>query len=429
LSDLEDSLRAAMHAAVEGEQIPAHLVMLVVRRQRRRRLFAAGLAGLVAVVIGAVLGLNLVAGVQRTPPQARSVPGWALPWPDHRNGSVPQSVLDSAVHAWRFPSQWASQRDEQVQKAPSVIWYVGQTVADGQVVVVTFEADHRLISGWASASLVMNNSKKSLSECPECVHPDPWTLTSAPAPRPGTPGLAIGLNVHAVSLAYTSSAPPNPDNWIVILTEPSVRRVIWSTSTEAGTVTGVTNSPFGLAVADAGHITAPVQLTGLIARAGNALAHDEFVAVPGDAMGIPQLARPATILPIPHNHFVTLLGSGQGNRLDQAPWLFAHELPQNSPRAGRTADGTPEVSWHLPAGGPGFGPGAYALVGSCYGPEALQLSALGHTVGTMRCNSERQVVNVSYLQLRALGASGEWFSVSTSALTRWQLFLMVLSRQ
>ena len=34
-------------------------------------------------------------------PGPRSVPAWALPWPDHRNGSVPQSVLDGAVMAWR----------------------------------------------------------------------------------------------------------------------------------------------------------------------------------------------------------------------------------------------------------------------------------------------------------------------------------------
>jgi hypothetical protein len=428
VTEIEDMLRAEMHAAVDGEKAnPGDLIRRVRRRRRRHALKAGGAAMMVAAVVAAVLGLTLLPGVLRPPQQGRSVPSWALPWPDHRNGSVPQAVLDWAARAWRFPDDWMLAPDVMSVlglRVPPVIWYVGQTAADGRVVVVMFEADHRLVVGWADASRVMGGLPQpqceNLAFAADPCPPDPWTLASVPAPRPGTPGLAIGLNVHAVSAASILQTVPNPANWIVILTEPGVRRVTWSTATDAGPVTGGTNSSAGLAVADTGHITAPVKLTGLITKAGNALAHDQYVGIPGNGMGMPQLERPAPIAPLGG-----LVGSGQGDQLDQVLWFDQkyQGLSQNRPRVGRTADGTAEVSWHMPAGGPGPSPGAFALIGSCYGPAPLQLSVGGHLVGTMRCDNHRQVLTVPSSLVAVRGASEVWFTVGTSELTRWQLYL------
>jgi hypothetical protein len=51
LSEIEDRLRVAMQDAVADEEMPSHLVGLVMRRQRRRRALAAGVAVLAALIV------------------------------------------------------------------------------------------------------------------------------------------------------------------------------------------------------------------------------------------------------------------------------------------------------------------------------------------------------------------------------------------
>jgi len=96
----------------------------VVRRRWRHAATAAG--GLLAAA-GVMLAIVALPASGPRPAVARSrpVPGWALPWPDHRDGSVPQHVLDHAVAAWRHAMSMQTHR--QVPSAP-VLWYVGQTV-------------------------------------------------------------------------------------------------------------------------------------------------------------------------------------------------------------------------------------------------------------------------------------------------------------
>jgi hypothetical protein len=53
MTEIEHRLRAAMHAAVDGEEAPHDLVSLVMRRHRRHAALVAGLATLVVVAAGA----------------------------------------------------------------------------------------------------------------------------------------------------------------------------------------------------------------------------------------------------------------------------------------------------------------------------------------------------------------------------------------
>jgi hypothetical protein len=433
-ADDELMLRAALDDLTSDQPpAPASRYTSIRRKaagRRRHQRITAAAAVLAAAAV--VFGLVQLPRILRSPPAARPVPSWALRWPDHRDGSVPQPVLNWAVQTWWFrklPYAWMLTPHEASvfrPKLPAVIWYVGQTVVGGNVVVVMFEADHRLVVGWADASRVLGGAFAqctSLSRPPEPCPGDPWTLTSVPAPRPGTAGLTVGLNVHR---PYNAARPyiaaheyfgrrADPANWIVLLDSPGVRRVTWRTATAAGPVVGAAAASSGLAVADTGHIRAPVQLTGLLTSAGNTLAEPEYVGIPGNGAGIPQLALPPPI----RASGAFLLFTGQGDQLDQAP-AYDLALPQDRPRTGRTADGTPKVSWHAPAGGPGPGAGTYALTGSCYGPAPLQVSVLGHLVGTMKCDNQRQVLNVR-IKTDVFGASELWFTVSTSMLTRWQL--------
>jgi hypothetical protein len=393
--------------------------------RRRHQIVTAAVAVLTAAVL--VFGLVQLPRILRTAPTDRSA-AWALQWPDHRNGSVPQSVLNWAVRTWRFPNQWVlppSVMSSLKDKFPPVIWYVGQTVASGHVVVVLFEADHRLVAGWAEASLVMggtagcipSNSYSTIVPC----QADPWTLISVPAPRNGIPGLAIGLNVHDGLIAAPSPSTLNllferrmdPDNWIVILTSPDVRRVTWRTSTAFGTVAGATSASSGLAIANTGHVSAPVELTGLFTSAGNLLVKPRYVGIPGNGAGIPELALPP---PIPaRGAHLYVVGSGQGSELDQAPVLQSGYACQLLPESGRNAAGVPDVTWHLPCPGPVSNP-PEELVGSCYGPASLQVAGGGHLLGVVPCDNKPHQLSGFRPQ--------DGIRVTTSMLTRWQLYVM-----
>ncbi|MGN6793248.1 MAG: hypothetical protein ACTHJW_12775 [Streptosporangiaceae bacterium] len=334
------------------------------RRVRQHRLAkAAGTVAVVAAAVAVAIGVASSPGTVAPVPAQRVVPAWALPWPDHRDGSVPQRVLDGAVGAWRHFAAAVDGVPLDVTSKAKVIWYVGQKLAKGQVVAVVFEADssegRRLVAGWATASEVMHGQrawKQGLS---------PWVLYDVAAPKP-TSGLFIGLNTHG------TSAPPgrNSDNWIVVLAAPSVQGVGWSVSVASSTTpsgegktssatarTGMTPAVRGLAIADTGQIEGPVTVTELEGRNRNTLPHVGLVGVPGSpASQVPQLARAAEIH-APPGFRVAVELAGQG-----------------TVRAG--------VSGRR---------GHLAILARCYGPGRLRLT-FGTDVhelqlGTIRCDN------------------------------------------
>jgi hypothetical protein len=323
-------------------------------RARARRHRINQLAGGLAVVLAAAgIALGLTAPGGAPAPASRPVPSWALPWPDHRNGSLPRQVLRRAVTAWRHQAALSQGMPLSDLASTRAIWYVGQTAVHGQVVVVMFETDspegRRLVAGWATASDVMRpqNFPAGVS---------PWVLYDVPAPRPSG-NLAIGLNFHGT----TAGSGRNPDNWIAVLAGPEVSEISFSaprpTAPQAATAeaVGIGTTSRGLLIADTGQLGGPVQLTALNTARRKVLPAAADVGVPGAVNSqVPQLAFPGTLrLPRGFRSIEGLAGQG---------------------------DVTGEVSG---------GHGRLTVVGRCYGPASLRIVLDGgrrQALGTIPCD-------------------------------------------
>lgn len=354
-------------------------------RRHRRNMAAGALAvavGLAAVGVG-VARSGVLGGGTAPASSGRAVPRWALPWPDHRNGSVPQTVLDGAVLAWRHQNalagSWAA------TKPSRVIWYVGQTAVHGQVVAVVFEVaapvGHRLVAGWTTASEVMNGQpawQKSGTS--------PWVLYDVPAPR-NVPGLVIGLNTHGT----TAKPGRNPDAWIVVLAAPDVRSMEFSAP--AGARPGTTAVSFGIAMtsrglmtADIGQITGPAEITNMTVGHRNIVPGWVPVGVPGaPASTTPQLALPAPLRLIFHGETGEV--DGQGNVV--------------------TDDSS--------------GPQVKVIVVRCYGPAPLRILigtlARAHLAGVVTCDDAQHVLRYHGPQSH----HGSILFVRTSELTSYRV--------
>ena len=292
---------------------------LIRRRVRRHRLAqAAGTLAVVAAATVVAVGIGTSARSAAPVTGPRILPAWALPWPDHRNGSVPQRVLDRAVQAWRHQAAPDDGAPLGATARVTPIWYVGQTVDKGEVVAVVFEvnngADRRLVAGWATASEVMHGQSGWSRGS------SPWVLYDVPAPR-ASRGLFVGLNVHGT----TALAARNPDNWILVLTDPRVQDVGWtapgpvtysstshSSSASGSGKVGLARPQRGLVIIDTGQITGRVLISQLEVHPRNLLREAEPVGVPGSAASqVPQLERPADI-PASSGFRLTSEVTGQG---------------------------------------------------------------------------------------------------------------------
>jgi hypothetical protein len=82
MSDIEEGLRSAMHAALDTEQAsPDELIRLVVRRHRMRTTRLAGVAVLaaLAIAVSATIGLHSAISTSRRPPSSKVTPKANLP--------------------------------------------------------------------------------------------------------------------------------------------------------------------------------------------------------------------------------------------------------------------------------------------------------------------------------------------------------------
>ena len=240
------------------------------RRVRiRRRVFrhrVAQAAGAFAVIAAATaLAIGIGTSAHRVAPEHRTALGTrlgaALARPPERQRAAERAERRRTRLASR--GRTAACPSARQRHGARVIWYVGQTVDRGEVVVVVFEteseAGKRLVAGWATASEVMHGqpgwSRGS----------SPWALFDVAAPKPSR-DLFIGLNVHGTSARQGR----NPDNWIVVLAAPDVQGVGFTAAGPSSTKTtdqGTTSSSSemvgmapavrGLAVGDVGQITAP----------------------------------------------------------------------------------------------------------------------------------------------------------------------------
>ncbi|MGO8957860.1 MAG: hypothetical protein ACLQFR_10880 [Streptosporangiaceae bacterium] len=362
-------------------------------RHRRRQLAAAVVSAL--AVVGIVVGAGRLPAVLHGRPQARPVPGWALPWPDYRNGSVPQSVLNDAVLAWHegavgktAPAPLSPAQIARQVKSYHVTWYVGQKVAHGQLVAVMFEATSPatgrvLVVGWADASAVMGG------EAAWSSNGSPWILTTKAAPRrPGSFGPDISEYVSGPS----ASGPG--DTWIVVLPAPGLQLDTWNSVSSAGgvAINGIQSS--GVVATDVGQLRADTVL-------GFGGARTEYVPVGiGQMAALAPLAQSALVLRPPFSAISSW--TGQGNQMDGGP---------------RPA----------PYGGP------VAVFGSCFnaapddygmarptpaGHGRLRITINGHILGAITCDRQQHELTVPRSMLRSHGFMIE---MGSSALTSWQL--------
>lgn len=371
--------------------------------RRRRQVAATALAALGAVAIATSLAA-LPRPARSLPPSERNVPGWALPWPDHRNGSVPQPVLDRAVLAWlaevagpprgssTVPAPGSSARQVASLVGPhDVVWYVGQTIDAGTEVVVMFEADGpdgaQLVAGQAQASQVMRDQPAwSYAQ-------SPWTLTVAAAPDPQRPPLAIGIYAGPDSRYVNGPIPLLGRNWVVLLTAPDVRSVTWFAATTSGVRRPTVHSAAGLAVAYAGPLTSQVELTGLSTTHGFMPLRNVAIEVPG----APDSAVPSLALPPPLS----------------VPATRALIAP---PYEGQGSAGAQDASFSP-------GRGRYALLAVCYGAGPLRLEVNGHRIGTIACDDNQHQLTVP---ASALGQHGIRLDIDTSNMTVWRLDLVAV---
>jgi hypothetical protein len=365
--------------------VPRGRYAMIRRRARRHRLAqAAGTCAVAAAVAAVAVGIGTTAGPVPPIPAHRPMPGWALPWPDHRNGSVPQRVLDGAVAAWRHQSGAPAG----LTTPSRVIWYVGQKVAHGHAVAVMFEVDSgvgtRLVAGWATASDVMNGQP------PWASGSSPWLLYDVPAPTPAQ-RLLIGLNLPGPG-PWPSRALIN---WIVLLAAPQVQSISWS-APRASSLTssieaiGLATASHGLAVANTGRITGPVAVDQLDVGRHNLLGHPVTVGVPGNqASHAPQLVRPAPVGGRPGFQVSTSV-TGQGT----------------------SSLGTDLSGYHR----------RLAIRARCYGPSRLRLIYEGprkqNLLGTVACDDA-----IHELVTSVRGNAHAFVTVNTSLLTAYRVVL------
>jgi hypothetical protein len=322
-----------------------------------------------------------------------------LPWPDHRDGSVPQRVLDQAVLAWRHLTAHAAGQPGLAPVSGKIAWYVGQKAANGHMVAVVFEAQTpsgpRLVAGKAVASEVMNGQPGWSEDS------TPWEFYNVAAPLP-VPRLVLSLNLSGVTRTPNSS----PDDWVLVLASPRA----WSVSYELYAARGVFEArgatthliggggallTDGFGEFDVRQITARVVLTRLLIGSRNVLPAPVPVGIPGSSDSqIPQLeiAGPVTT---------------------PARFIMALEVSSQGPSA---------------ASAPSHARGKLAFVARCFGdaPLRLQLPAPSgsSSLGSIPCDDRSHVLRTAVTIRRGQNIKG--LMITTSQLTSYRIAIGVI---
>jgi hypothetical protein len=216
----EQLLRSALTDAATGQPpAPYDRVDRVRRRHARRqqgRLVALGTAAVLAIT-GAALGFAglRIDGGNTNPAAHRSVPSWALQWPDQRDRYIPQHVLDGAVQAWAHTHYTDTSTNDPTDPSFTT-WYLGQHVANDEI-AVAFEYSGGgvpyFVMGHANADQVMNGQEPYSADGTTS-----WGLYGVPVTDLG-PRPVFGLNLAI------SKSEGAPDEDIVVLTDPRARRL------------------------------------------------------------------------------------------------------------------------------------------------------------------------------------------------------------
>lgn len=305
----EQALRAALSDVAAGQPAAPHDRIDGVRRrhaQRRQRQMAGLAAAAVIAVVGAALAVVGVRGGAQgatVPAANRHLPSWALSWPDVRDPSIPQGVLDSAVEAWGHAAGLETGMTVTPQKT---IWYRATKVADGAEIVVMFEVTsalypNQLVVGYADTGEVIDGQPGYTNDG------SPWTLSTVNSPKPSR-HLVFGLNVHGAGGAAS-------DNVAVVMADPHARSVAWHVAGADGRVHRATASmDGGFATIDAGQIRSRVRIDAVRDGHGNVLAGGVDVGVPGAASSyVVQLAPVPEFTDVPNTPSSLGESAAQGN--------------------------------------------------------------------------------------------------------------------
>jgi hypothetical protein len=311
-AEVEHRLREELPALTAGQPLaPPDRVAAVRRRHARRR--QARLAGVAAVaVVVAMLGAFVAVSSSRTQGYARrGLPAWALEWPDRRDGSVPQPVLDGAVTAWARTAGAAGGDLVTVQRT---VWYAGRRVPGTDSVIAVFAAEtdqgRRLVAARATASDVLAGAAP-YTEDENGGGSSPWSSFTTAAPESRQPDLDLSLHLPGTP---SPDRPGSSPEVLYVLTDPRARGLLWSSDPPAGApsghVRGALNSDDGEFVGALGVIWAPVRISTHDA-AGRQLS-SSVAGIPGAPESeVPQLGRPDPIVLPPGWQLVHGVG-GQG---------------------------------------------------------------------------------------------------------------------
>ncbi len=309
-AEVEHRLREELPALTAGQPLaPPDRVAAVLRRHARRS--QTRLAGVAAVaVVVAMLGAFVAVTSSRTQGYARrGLPAWALDWPDRRDGSVPQPVLDGAVTAWARTAG-AAGGPVSVRRT---VWYAGRRVPGTDSVIAIFAAEtdtgRRLVAATATASIVLAGAPPYAED--EQGTSSPWSSFTTAAPTDRHLDLALALHLQGTP---SPARPESPREVLYVLGGPPARTVDWSSDPPPGAPSGPTHgalrSQDGEFVGELGTVWAPVRISTRNA-AGRVLV-SSVAGIPGAPESeVPQLGRPDPIVLPPGWQLVHGVG-GQG---------------------------------------------------------------------------------------------------------------------
>jgi hypothetical protein len=389
----DQAIREALADLANGQppMPPGRLAAVRKRAIRHRRRRITVIASVLAVA-GLVTGLVRLPAIMNPGPLAR--PSWALQWPDLRNGSVPQSVLDDAVAGWLYTTgsetgspNWSAAVVADIVRQVHPVWYVGQTIDHGREIAVIFEVSgpmgYRLVVGYTSASEVMPGHAAWTAST------IPWIMRSRPAPRPQGQGSVPEVSEY---IPAESSSGNSVDNWIVVLTSPAMQRISWYGPAVASG-SGAHSSSDGLVVANLGQLRADVMLR-IPGNPGESIP----VGIPG-APDVPVLAAPPA-LTTPASFSPIVSFTAQGNETDVDSSLAP------SRHAAFIADCYNAAS--------NDGVGATSPGGT--GP--LRISVNGYALPAVDCASGQQMLTVPRSHLKSHKLV---IQITSSDLTAWQV--------
>ena len=389
-TDDELALREAlMDVTTDQPVLPVDRVAGVRRKHARRRQLqgVAGACAVAVVAAGAVaLGGTLHTG-RTTQSLSRPVPSWAVQWDDHRDGSVPQQVLDSAVSSWvgKQLDDAPLPRTQPTQRQP-VVWYVGNRIPGTDQVLAVFEVSGlhagalpltqgtRLVVAQAAWDDVKNASASGDRD---------WQFTDVAAPAHNYAGF-IGsyIPVNDVNGVH---------NVVWLLTSPSYRRV----------QTSVGGKPLrdGFTTFDAGALQIRVEAS--FQDASGRYPAGGYVGIPGaPASQVPTLANPEPLTQVPSGGVSLGEAAGQGSAVNS------------------------NLSANAPVGRP------TKVYARCYtaGPQRFIRVAVDRQAAThgvrIPCDLREHVVpgNVTG---PSIDQDGHSFAVQASGLTAWRVAVVI----